>query len=497
MVCSGAASPAIHSRPESPRQRVCNLRQQPDAQRRQRRAALRRQHALGADSRPTISSTTISQNNPYPIAQGGANVPGFNAINLGGAQLFNLGNTKTLSPTAVNEFRFSFLRAFQRPRPSARRTRRQPRIAGIPVPAPRRHRAPRAANRRSREHSLQQLLHRHQHQRTQASATIPTSGSTIFPRLRDATPSSSAASFITTRSTRIRSPSSTAVSCSSAARPDLDFADFLLGAPTQYNQSQLQSFLRTQQISRPLRPGQLAPSAQSHAQLWPALGPHRALVRKIQSSRNTRARQTICSFSHSPRRNPFPYRSHGSRETSSPHLGASGQQRFRAPRRPRLLAQRRLRFSSRQDSRRSGPNQPARRFRHVYTAIEALTIGVLAANAPYGTTYTSPTPPLFASPSFCFNRASAASTSRCNWPRSTPPAAIPTPTSTGRSTSPSAASRPIPPPTAFLTPRNTCSPSSASSRRNTVFSASYVGASVIACSCWSNQSRQSRPVLHS
>jgi hypothetical protein len=33
-----------------------------------------------------------------------------------------------------------------------------------------------------------------------------------------------------------------------------------------------------------------------------------------------------------------------------------------------------------------------------YTAIPALSIGVLAANAPYGTTYTSPAPPLFATP---------------------------------------------------------------------------------------------------
>ena len=33
-----------------------------------------------------------------------------------------------------------------------------------------------------------------------------------------------------------------------------------------------------------------------------------------------------------------------------------------------------------------------------YTSIPALSIGVLAANAPYGTTYTSPAPPLFATP---------------------------------------------------------------------------------------------------
>ncbi len=51
-----------------------------------------------------------SQNNPYPVAQGGANLPGFNALNTGRAQLLALGDTKTLSSTAVNEFHFSFMR---------------------------------------------------------------------------------------------------------------------------------------------------------------------------------------------------------------------------------------------------------------------------------------------------------------------------------------------------------------------------------------------------
>jgi hypothetical protein len=37
-------------------------------------------------------------------------------------------------------------------------------------------------------------------------------------------------------------------------------------------------------------------------------------------------------------------------------------------------------------------------FGDFYTAIDAVAIGVLAANAPYGTTYSSPAPPLFATP---------------------------------------------------------------------------------------------------
>jgi hypothetical protein len=51
-----------------------------------------------------------SQNNPYPVAQGGANLPGFNAMNLGRAQLLALSDTKTIGANAVNELHFSFMR---------------------------------------------------------------------------------------------------------------------------------------------------------------------------------------------------------------------------------------------------------------------------------------------------------------------------------------------------------------------------------------------------
>jgi hypothetical protein len=51
-----------------------------------------------------------SVDNPYPTGQGGANVPGFNALNLGRAQLINFGDTATFGATAANEFRLSFMR---------------------------------------------------------------------------------------------------------------------------------------------------------------------------------------------------------------------------------------------------------------------------------------------------------------------------------------------------------------------------------------------------
>lgn len=48
--------------------------------------------------------------NPYPVLQGGANVPGFSALNLGRSQLFNLGLVRSFGPHSVNELHLSFVR---------------------------------------------------------------------------------------------------------------------------------------------------------------------------------------------------------------------------------------------------------------------------------------------------------------------------------------------------------------------------------------------------
>jgi hypothetical protein len=49
-------------------------------------------------------------NNPYATQQGGANVPGFNAITQGRAQMLTLGDSKTFGMRTVNEFHFSYVR---------------------------------------------------------------------------------------------------------------------------------------------------------------------------------------------------------------------------------------------------------------------------------------------------------------------------------------------------------------------------------------------------
>lgn len=50
-------------------------------------------------------------NNPYPSGQGGASVPGFSALNYGRSQLINLSQTKAYGGASVNEFHVSFMRS--------------------------------------------------------------------------------------------------------------------------------------------------------------------------------------------------------------------------------------------------------------------------------------------------------------------------------------------------------------------------------------------------
>jgi hypothetical protein len=49
--------------------------------------------------------------NPYPTGQGGSSVPGFNGLNSGRSQLINLGHTKAFGPNTVNELRISAMRS--------------------------------------------------------------------------------------------------------------------------------------------------------------------------------------------------------------------------------------------------------------------------------------------------------------------------------------------------------------------------------------------------
>ena len=49
-------------------------------------------------------------NNPYPTAQGGANVPGFNALSDGRAEFFSLSLSRPYGANTIHEAHFSYMR---------------------------------------------------------------------------------------------------------------------------------------------------------------------------------------------------------------------------------------------------------------------------------------------------------------------------------------------------------------------------------------------------
>ncbi|MFZ0770227.1 MAG: carboxypeptidase regulatory-like domain-containing protein [Candidatus Sulfotelmatobacter sp.] len=334
----------------------------------------------------------FTQDNPYPTAQGGANVPGFNALNLGRAQLLNLGNTKTLSTTAVNEFRFSYLRdsndlgrpqgglgvslasqGFE-PGPEAGIVPLSPQAEGVENLVFTNYSIGTNTNELMQTNNTYQWLDNFS--KVAGTHTIKIGGEFHFDQVNTHAIAQFNGSFLFFGS-----------------QTGSDFADFLLGAPTQYNQSQLQPFYGRNkylglyaQDSWRLRPNLTL----NYGLRWDRIEPW---YEKYNQVATLEPGQQSVVFPTAPAGILFPTDPGVPRTLAPP-----GNKDF-APRIGLVYSP-----SAGADSFLGkilgGPGQTSLRagFGTFYTAIEALTIGVLSANAPYGTTYTSPTPPLFATP---------------------------------------------------------------------------------------------------
>ncbi len=353
---------------------------------------------LDANTRWGLFSTyyffdNFSQNNPYPTAQGGASVPGFNALNLGRAQLFNVGNTRTLSATAVNEFRFSYLRDSNdlgRPQGgvgvslASQGFEVGPGTPGIVALSPQTEGVENVAfnnysigtNTNELRESSNTFQWLDNFSKVLGKHTLKLGGEFHYDQVNTHAIAQFNGSFLFFGS-----------------QTGSDFLDFLLGAPTQYNQSQLQPFYGRNkylglyaQDSWRLRPNLTL----NYGLRWDRIEPWYEKYNQIATFEP--GRQSIV-FPGAPAGILFPTDPGVPRTLAPP-----GNKDFA----PRVG----IVYSPSADADSffgkilGGPGQTSVRagFGMFYTAIEALTIGVLAANAPYGTTYTSPTPPLFATP---------------------------------------------------------------------------------------------------
>jgi hypothetical protein len=321
-----------------------------------------------------------SQNNPYPVAQGGANVPGFNALNSGRAQLLALGDTKTLSSTAVNEFHFSFMRdATDLGQPvggvgvslASQGFVVGPNTPGI-VPL-----SPKTEGVESVDfnnfsigtntNELKQVNNtfqwRDNFSKVVGAHTIIVGGEFHYDQVNTHPIAQMNGNFIFF-----------------GGETGVDFADFLLGVPSQYNQTELQSFygrnkyvgLYAQDSWRLKKNLTL-----NYGLRWDRIEPW---YEKYNQLATFAAGQQSVVFPGAPAGILFPT------DPGVPRtLAPAGNLDFA----PRIG----LAYSP-----DSGKTSIRASYGMFYTAIEALTIGILSANAPYGTTYTSPAPPLFATP---------------------------------------------------------------------------------------------------
>jgi hypothetical protein len=331
-----------------------------------------------------------SLDNPYPIAQGGSSAPGFNALNAGRAQLVSLGDTKLMGAHAVNEFHFSFLRDYNdlgKPKGGVGVSlASQGFVTGVGtlgiVPL-----SPGTegvenvdfngfsigtnTNELKQANNTWQWLDNYSFVRGVHS--FKAGGEFHYDQVNVNAVAQFNGNFIFTGS-----------------ETGSDFADFLLGAPTQYNQSQLNPFYERNEYAGAYAQDswRVAPSVTvNYGVRWDRISPWYEKYNQISTFEP--GKQSVV-FPGAPEGILYPT-DPGVRRTIappgdefSPRLGVAWVPQIADGFAGKL-------FGAGKTSIRAGAGL-------YYTAIEALTLGVLAANAPYGTTYTSPAPPLFTMP---------------------------------------------------------------------------------------------------
>jgi hypothetical protein len=334
-----------------------------------------------------------SQNNPYPVAQGGANVPGFNALYTGRSQLVDLGATKTLSATALNEFHFSYLRdsndlgkpaggvgvslasqGFEVGPGTPGIVPLSPKTEGVESVALNSFTIGTNTNELRQAGNTFQVLDNFS--KVIGTHTIKVGGEFHYDQINVNATAQFNGSFLFF-----------------GTETGSDFADFLLGIPSQYNQSQLQPFygrnkyvgLYAQDSWRVTHNLTL-----NYGLRWDRIEPWYERFNQIATF--VPGEQSVV-FPGAPAGILYPT------DPGVPRTLAPPGNRDFAPRIGLAYSP-----SATGDGLFAkilgGPGKTSIRasFGMFYTAIEALTIGVMSANAPYGTTYTSPAPPLFATP---------------------------------------------------------------------------------------------------
>ena len=335
--------------------------------------------------------------NPYPVAQSGASVPGFDAITTGRAQLISLGATKTINATAFNELHFGFMRdltnlgqpvggrgvslasqGFVNADGSPSIVALDPKGESVENLNFNGYSTGAAANELIQANNTYQVTDTFS--KVWGNHTIKFGGEYHIDQVNADPIAQFNGSFVF-----------------SGQETGVDFADFLIGVPSQYNQSQLNPFyarnkyvglfaqdswhaLPNLTLNYGLRWDRIAPWSEKYNQIstfvagaqsvvFPGAPP--GILYPGDAAEGQRIPDTLAPIG---------------KLDFAPRVGLAWSPQGE----PGSLLGKLLGGAGTTSIRASAGN--------FYTAIDALSIAVLAANTPYGTTYTSPAPPLFATP---------------------------------------------------------------------------------------------------
>jgi hypothetical protein len=331
--------------------------------------------------------------NPYPVAQSGASVPGFNAITTGRAQLLSLGNTNTFNPTMINEFHLSYMRddtnlgqpvggtnvslvsqGFVNADGTPSIVALDPKGQSVENLDFNGYSTGAAANQLIQVNNTYQVADTLS--KVLGNHSMKFGGQFHADQVNGRPIAQFNGNFVFT-----------------GTETGVDFADFLVGVPSQYNQSQLNPFYARNKY--------LGVYGQDSWRVLPNLTLNYGL-RWDRIAPWTERYNQISTFVAGAQSVVFPGAPAGILYPGDP-----GVPETLAPVSNHNFAPRvGFAWSPQADSGgifgrilgAPGTTSVRASFGNFYTSIPAVSIGVLAANAPYGTTYTSPAPPLFATP---------------------------------------------------------------------------------------------------
>ena len=326
-----------------------------------------------------------SLDNPYPTGTGGASVPGFNATSNGTAQLASVSHSITFGASILNEFRLSFMRnanAVGQPRGGVGPTLASQGFSNI-VPL------------KPSTEGIENVAFNDFTLGVDTTALAQTENiyeiSDAFSRIVGNHGLKFGGEF---HANQINTHPDVVFNGSfsfNGSETGVDFADFLLGAPSGYTQGQARDFYnRDFYMAAFLQDSWKAASRLivNYGVRWDRIGPWREKYNQLQTLVKGEQSQV---FPNAPLGLVFP----GdpgvpaslalARNNFAPRLGFAWTPSFTAPWLHKLAG------SSSQTSIRLG-------YGMFYTAYEGLSAGIMSANPPYGYTYTSAAPPLFNSP---------------------------------------------------------------------------------------------------